>query len=71
MARVVNQPKGTVVAERVGHARTFWRRFRGLMLQSSLDGDTGRLIEPSASINTAFMRSPIDAVFMDSARWWG
>ena len=69
MARVVNQTKGTVVAERVGHARTFWRRLHGLMLQSSLDGDTGRLIEPSASSNSAFMRSSIDAGFMDSARW--
>ena len=26
MVRVVNQTKGTVVAERVGHARTSWRR---------------------------------------------
>lgn len=65
MARVVNQTKGTVVAERVGHARSFWRRFRGLMLQSSLDGDAGLLIEPSGSIHTAFMRFPIDAVFLD------
>jgi uncharacterized membrane protein (UPF0127 family) len=68
MARVVNQTKGTVVAERVGHARSFWRRFRGLMLQSSLDGDAGLLIEPSGSIHTAFMRFPIDAVFLDKQR---
>jgi uncharacterized membrane protein (UPF0127 family) len=68
MARVVNQTKGTVVAERVGHARSFWRRFRGLMLQSSLDGDSGLLIEPSGSIHTAFMRFPIDAVFLDKQR---
>jgi uncharacterized membrane protein (UPF0127 family) len=68
VARVVNQTKGTVVAERVGHARSFWRRFRGLMLQSSLDGDAGLLIEPSGSIHTAFMRFPIDAVFLDKQR---
>jgi hypothetical protein len=40
MARRGNQTKGTVVAGQVGHARTFLRRFRGRMLQSSLDGDT-------------------------------
>jgi uncharacterized membrane protein (UPF0127 family) len=68
MARVVNQTKGTVVAERVGHARSFWRRFRGLMLQTSLDGDAGLFIEPSSSIHTAFMRFPIDAVFLDKQR---
>jgi uncharacterized membrane protein (UPF0127 family) len=65
VARVVNQTKGTVVAERVGQARSFWRRFRGLMLLSSLDCDAGLLIEPSGSIHTAFMRFPIDAVFLD------
>jgi uncharacterized membrane protein (UPF0127 family) len=68
MARVVNETKGTVVAERVGHARNFWRRFRGLMLQSSLDADSGLFIEPSGSIHTAFMRFPIDAVFVDRGR---
>lgn len=65
MSRVVNQTKGTVVAERVGHARSFWRRFRGLMLQSSLEADAGLFIEPSNSIHTAFMRFPIDVVFVD------
>jgi uncharacterized membrane protein (UPF0127 family) len=68
MARVVNETKGTVVAERVGHARSFWRRFRGLMLQSSLEADSGLFIEPSSSIHTAFMRFPIDAVFVDRGR---
>jgi uncharacterized membrane protein (UPF0127 family) len=68
MARVVNQTKGTAVAERVGHARGFWRRFRGLMLQSSLDADAGLLIEPSGSVHTAFMRFPIDAVFPGKQR---
>jgi uncharacterized membrane protein (UPF0127 family) len=68
MARVVNQTKGTVVAERVGHGRSFRRRLRGLMLQPSLDGDAGLLIEASGSIHTAFMRFPIDAVVLDKQR---
>ncbi len=70
MARVVNQTKGTVVAERVGHARSFWRRFRGLMLQPSPDGDAGLLIEASGSIHIAFMRFPIDVVVLDKQRQW-
>jgi uncharacterized membrane protein (UPF0127 family) len=64
MPRVVNATKGTVVAEKVGLARSFWSRFRGLMLRSSLDEDAGLLIEPGGSIHTAFMRFPIDAVFL-------
>ena len=64
MARVLNQTKGTVVAEHVGVARSFWSRFCGLMLRSGLDSDAGLLIEPSGSIHTAFMRFPIDAVFL-------
>ncbi|MEO8457796.1 MAG: DUF192 domain-containing protein [Chloroflexota bacterium] len=68
MARVVNETKGTVVAEHVGHARSFWHRFRGLMLQSGLESDAGLFIEPSGSIHTAFMRFPIDAVFVDKGK---
>jgi len=64
MARIVNQTKGTVVAEQVGLAHSFWSRFRGLMLRGSLPQNSGLLIEPSGSIHTAFMRFPIDAVFL-------
>ena len=64
MPRVLNATKGTVVAEHVGLARSFWSRFRGLMLRPALDADAGLLIEPGGSIHTAFMRFPIDAVFL-------
>ena len=64
MALIRNETKGTVVAAEVGLARSFWSRFRGLMLRSRLDDGAGLLIEPGGSIHTAFMRFPIDAVFL-------
>ena len=65
MARILNVSKGTVVAEDVAVARSLWGRFRGLMLRREMAPDEALLIEPSASIHTAFMRFPIDVVFLD------
>ena len=65
MARILNVSKGTVVAEDVAVTRSFWGRFRGLMLRRGMASGEALLIEPSASIHTAFMRFPIDAVFLD------
>ncbi len=65
MARILNVSKGTVVAEDIAVARSFWGRFRGLMLRRGMASGEALLIEPSASIHTAFMRFPIDAVFLD------
>jgi len=65
VARVLNASKGTVVAEDVAIARSFWTRFRGLMLRKEMADGAALLIEPSASIHTAFMRFPIDVVFLD------
>ncbi len=65
MERILNVGKGTVVAEDVAVVRTFWGRFRGLMLRRGMASGEALLIEPSASIHTAFMRFPIDVVFLD------
>ena len=64
MTQIVNQTKGTVVAEQVGLAHSFWKRFKGLMLRGSLPENEALLIEPSGSVHTAFMRFPIDVVFL-------
>jgi uncharacterized membrane protein (UPF0127 family)/Flp pilus assembly protein protease CpaA len=45
-------------------ADTFWRRFRGLMLRSRLAPGTGILFVPCGSVHTAFMRFPVDVVFV-------
>jgi uncharacterized membrane protein (UPF0127 family) len=62
---MLNASKGTVVAEEVSVARSFWSRFKGLMLRSGLPDDQGLLIVPSGSVHTAFMRFPIDVIFLD------
>lgn len=41
-------------------------RLRGLLGRASLPAGEGLLIRPAPSIHTAFMRFPIDAVFLDA-----
>jgi uncharacterized membrane protein (UPF0127 family) len=57
---------GTVVCERCLLAETPLARMRGLLGRSSLPAGEGLLLRPAASIHMAFMRFPIDAVFLDS-----
>jgi uncharacterized protein len=40
-------------------------RMRGLLGRAGLDRDEGILLRPASSIHMAFMRFPIDAVFLD------
>lgn len=67
MPRVLNQTKGTVVAEQARVADRIWPRLRGLMGRPSLPGGQGLYLKPSSSILTAFMRFAIDVVFLDGA----
>jgi uncharacterized membrane protein (UPF0127 family) len=59
--------EGTVVCEHCLLAETVFARLRGLLGRSSLSSGEGMLLRPAASIHTAFMRFPIDAVFLDRA----
>jgi uncharacterized membrane protein (UPF0127 family) len=52
-------------ALKVEVARSFRQRLVGLLGRSSLAADSGLLIMPCNNIHTAFMRFPIDAVFVD------
>lgn len=65
MSRMVNESKGTVVAEQVQVADTIWSRFWGLMGRRCLPQGHGLLLRSSSSIHTAFMRFVIDVVFLD------
>lgn len=67
MPRVINEAKRTVVADEVRVAASIWSRFWGLMGRKRLSEDAGLLLKPSTSIHTAFMRFPIDVVFLDRA----
>jgi uncharacterized membrane protein (UPF0127 family) len=62
---IANLTRGTVVCERVVVADHPWHVIRGLIGQRTLPAGEGVLLQPAPSIHTAFMRFPIDAVFMD------
>jgi uncharacterized membrane protein (UPF0127 family) len=55
----------TVVCERCELADNPWTRLRGLMGRARLDRGDGLMLRPASAIHTAFMRFPIDAVFLD------
>ena len=59
---------GRIVCESVRVADTIARRMRGLLGRKDLPSDEGILLRPAWSIHTAFMRFPIDAVFIDPSR---
>ena len=65
VVRVVNQSKGTVVAERAAIARGVWERGRGLMFRKELEPGTGLVIDPCSSIHSMWMRFPIDVLYVD------
>jgi hypothetical protein len=54
-----------VVCERCGLADSAPARLKGLLGRGSLPPGEGILLRPAGSIHTAFMRFPIDAVFLD------
>jgi hypothetical protein len=56
---------GSVVCERLELAERPSARMRGLLGRGSLPPGEGLLLRPAGSIHTAFMRFPIDAVFLD------
>ena len=59
---------GRSVCERCTVAKTPVARMIGLLGRSRLEEGEGLWLEPASSIHTAFMRFPIDAVFLDSDR---
>lgn len=58
---------GTVVAEPLEVASSFFARGLGLMFRRGLPQGGGLLIHQCSGIHMMFMRFPIDAVFMDRA----
>jgi uncharacterized protein len=60
-----NARTGEVVASEVEVANTRRTRRRGLLGRDSLDVSAALVLSPCCSIHTAFMRFPIDVVFVD------
>ena len=58
-------PQGQIVCERCYVAERSLPRIRGLIGWSELAPGEGMLLRPSWSIHTAFVRYPIDVVFLD------
>ena len=56
---------GHVVCERCVLADTALTRMRGLLGRRELPVGEGLFLRPASSIHMAFMRFPIDAVFLD------
>jgi uncharacterized protein len=56
---------GRTVCERCVLADTALARMRGLLGRRDLPPGEGLLLRPASSVHTAFMRFPIDVVFLD------
>ena len=56
---------GRAICERCIDAARPLARLRGLLGRATLGRDEGVLLRPASSVHTAFMRFPIDAVFLD------
>lgn len=65
--RVVNETRGTVLADAGRVANTLVARTVGLLNRRSLDPGEGLLIVPCSSIHMFFMRFAIDAVYVNRA----
>jgi uncharacterized protein len=57
---------GSIVCERCVLADTALARMKGLLGRRELPSGEGILLKPASSVHMAFMRFPIDAVFLDS-----
>jgi uncharacterized membrane protein (UPF0127 family) len=62
---VVERDDGSVVCERCTVADTMLARMRGLLGRKQLPAGEGMLLRPCPSVQTLFMRFPIDVVFLD------
>jgi len=65
VARIVNVSKGTTVAGQARKAESLWARLVGLMGRRRLEEGEGLLLSPCSSVQTFFMRFPIDVIFVD------
>jgi uncharacterized membrane protein (UPF0127 family) len=60
--QVLNQSRGTVVADRAAEAATPWSRMRGLLGRKGLDAGEGLVIRPCQGVHTFWMAFPIDVL---------
>ena len=61
----IRREDGSNVCERCLLAETMLTRMKGLLGRRELPSGDGILLKPASSVHMAFMRFPIDAVFLD------
>ena len=61
--KIINETRGTTLAERAEVAKSFWSRLRGLMGRSSLPAGEALVFNRNSSVHTFWMRFPIDVIF--------
>jgi uncharacterized membrane protein (UPF0127 family) len=66
-ARIVNETRGTVLAERAELATSTWSRGRGLLGRRELPAGAGLIISPCNSVHCFFMAFSIDVIYVDRA----
>lgn len=62
---LINQTKGTVLAENILLADSILKRIKGLLGKASFNKGQALIIKPCNSIHTFFMRFSIDVLFID------
>ncbi len=65
IARILNETKATELAARAQIADRFFPRMWGLLGRSTLPPGGGLVIVPCRSVHAAFMRFPLDVLFVD------
>ena len=63
--RITNETRGAVIADRAFEAQSYWSRLVGLLSRSSLEPGEALHINPCTSVHTAFMRFPIDVIYLN------
>jgi hypothetical protein len=66
--RILNETRGSVVAERCRIAQGPFQTVFGLHILPQLKDGEGLLLPGSTTIDTTFMRYPIDLIFLDRNR---
>lgn len=62
-----NRTREIILGDRIGRARTFLERTRGLLGRGPLSEGDGLWISPCRCIHTLGMSFPIDVLFLDEA----
>ena len=65
MKAALHRADGELVVEHLLVADSPLARMRGLLGRRTLPSGEGLLLRPAGSVHTAFMRFPIDVVFLD------